>query len=129
MKSIAIPILAVVLSFTLSCQKEQDDIVTKTINVTLAPGESYSSVIHLKSDKDECSITLQAEHASISELSASANKEKIFSYIPASGYTGNDQVQITDNQGNQHGHGSCPMHSQDETTVYVYKITVTGESH
>jgi len=131
MKTIAIPILAVVLAFNLSCQKEQDDMVTKTIYVTLNSGESYSTTISQQSDKNTCSITQQAEHASVSELKAGAsNSEKIFTYTPVTDYIGNDQVQITSSQEQHHGHGGCPMHNQnDQSTVYVYKITMTGESH
>jgi len=128
MKTIAIPILAVVLSFNLSCQKEQDTL-TKTINVTLAPGESYSTII--KSDDDVLAITQQAEHASVSELKeALCNGERLFTYTPATGYIGNDQVQITSSDEKKHGHGKCPAHNQqDPSTVYVYKITVVGETH
>ena len=128
MKTIAIPILAVVLCFNLSCQKEQDITKTKTIDVTVASGESYSTTVSPKGD-DDFSITLQAAHASLSEL-ATANGNMIFTYTPANGYIGNDEVQITASQENQHGHGNCPSHHQnDESTVYVYKITVTGETH
>jgi len=129
MKTIAIPILAVVLSFNLSCQKEQDQL-TKTINVTLAPGESYSTAISREGDND-LAITEQAEHASVSELKeGTSNEEMIFAYTPASGYIGNDQVQITSSEEKKHGHGKCPTRNQqDESTVYVYKITVTGEVH
>jgi hypothetical protein len=127
MKTIAIPILAVVLSLNLSCQKEQDEMETKTINVTLAPGETYTNNL---GQHDDLSITLQAEHASVSQLNSN-NGDKIFAYTPSEGYVGGDQVQISSSQENQHGHGGgCPMHKQhDESMVYVYKITVTGETH
>jgi hypothetical protein len=124
MKTIAIPILAVVLSFNLSCQKEQDEIVTKTINVTLAPGETYSNIL-TPHGKEDFSITLQAEHASLSVLQKGSNHGDMnFTYIASSDYNGNDQVQIT---GEAKGH--CPMQHNNETTVYVYKINVSGETH
>ena len=130
MKTIAIPILAVVLSFNLSCEKEQDETVTKTINVTLTSGESYTNKI-MRHEDENLAITVQAEHASIAQLnSGTANGEMLFAYTSSEGYVGNDQVQITATQANQHVHGNCPAHNHhDESTVYVYKITVTGETH
>src|SRR5438045_1151726 len=122
MKTIAISILAVVLSFNMSCQKEQD--VSKTINVSLAPGETYSTKLDSKW-KEDFSITLQAEHAALSELSSGSHcGDKTFTYTASSQYIGSDEVQITA----KNSHGGCPMHN-DASTTYVYKITVSGETH
>jgi hypothetical protein len=123
MKSIAILILAVVLSFNISCQKEQNEIVTKTINVSIAPGETYTDIL-FPSGKEEFNISLQAEHASFSELKECSDHGQMkFTYIASSQYTGNDEVQITGDEKNH-----CPM-QDNETTIYVYKISVSGETH
>jgi hypothetical protein len=133
MKTIAIPILAIVLSFTLSCQKEENDQEIKKINVTLSPGESYSSDLSQQGNPgSQFSISQQASHAAVSSLQArSDNGDMIFSYTPASQYVGNDQVQITASGDEHHGgHGGCPMHHKsNESTIYQYNITVTGNNH
>ena len=123
MKTVATLILAVVLSFNISCQKEQGEIVTKTINVSIAPGETYTDVLS-SHGKEGFTITRQAEHASFSELKkCSGHGQMKFTYTASSQYNGNDEVQITGDQKNH-----CPI-QDNETTIYVYKISVSGETH
>jgi len=90
----------------------------------LAPGETYTNKLSSHGMED-FAITLQAEHAAVSKLSKGSHcGDKIFTYTSSSQYTGTDEVQITE----KNSHGGCPMHN-DASTTYVYKITVSGETH
>ncbi|MEO8088605.1 MAG: hypothetical protein ABI763_17435, partial [Bacteroidota bacterium] len=118
------------------CKKEQDEIITKVIEVSLAPGETYTTTVAQVGDEDDIlKITSQASHAQVSEIAAiSGSKDMTFTYTPESQFTGMDEVQISSTEGEHHGngggHGNCSgHHHHDETTVYVYKITINGNNH
>lgn len=115
-----------------SCRKEGND-VTKTINVALNAGDSYSyNISHAGDGDDVMEITAQASHASISEVkSANGNGDVVFQYTPASGYTGSDEVHVAnveEHNGNpHHAGGSCGGHHQG-TTTYIFKITIAASN-
>ncbi|CAN5471471.1 hypothetical protein BH11BAC1_BH11BAC1_15620 [soil metagenome] len=122
--------------FNFSCKKEQEESITKVIEVSLAPGETYSARVVQAGDEDDIlKITSQASHAQVSEIAAiSGSKDVMFTYTPVSQFTGTDEVQISSTEGEHHGngggHGNCSGHQhQDENTVYVYKITINGNNH
>ena len=136
MKKITVAIFtSCLIAFSFSCKKEQDSTITKTFNVSLAMGETYTIQVAQAGDEDDVlKITKQASHASVSEIAQiSGLKDVIFTYTPASQYTGTDQVQISNSEGEHHGngggHGNCSGHHHDETTVYVYNITISGNNH
>ena len=121
------------IAFNFSCKKEQDSTITKTFDVTLSPGQTYTTQVGGGDEDDMLKITQQAKHADVSELTAnSGSRDMTFTYTPASQYIGSDQVQITNSEGEHHGHGghgNCGGHHHDESTVYVYNITITGNNH
>ena len=138
MKKIAVCLVAfAAAAFISSCEKEGDKTITKTIAVTLSPGATYTTNVVQTGDEDGIlQITQQASHAAVSQLTpVSGSKDATFTYTPASQYVGTDEVQIStsegDHQGNGGGHGNCSghHHHDDENTVYVYKITLTGNNH
>jgi hypothetical protein len=125
-------VLITAVMFNFSCKKENDDTITKTFNVSLSMGQTYTArVAQTGDDDDVLQITQQASHASSSELaSISGSRDMTFNYTPASQYVGTDQVKITSTEGEHHGgHGHCSGHHHDESTVYVYNITITGNNH
>jgi hypothetical protein len=131
MKKIAILLLvalpaALIIS---SCRKEGQT-VTKTINVVINANQTYTSQIPAGDADDVMQITTQAQHYLTSQVTFdSASGSYIFLYTPALNYTGADNVQVTNTEGDHHGnggHGSCGGHHHGNTTVYIYNITVKG---
>ena len=128
-------LVVALLALNVSCKKEQDNIITKTINVTLTPGQSYTTTVNQAGDEDDVlKMTQQASHAEVSEITPiTGSKDVTFNYTPASQYTGNDQVQIStaegDHQGKWRNHGKCSGKHHDETTVYVYNFAISGNNH
>jgi hypothetical protein len=136
MKKIAAYMLAsALIALGSSCKKEQDETITKTFQVSLSPGQTYTTQVAQAGDEDDVlKITQQASHASLSEIAAiSGSKDMTFTYVPAPQYTGTDEVHISgmegEHNGNGGGHGKCSGHHDDQTTVYVYKFTIGGDNH
>ena len=148
MKKISTLMLAVFAIILISsCRKEGTD-VTKTINVTMYAGDTYSySVNHAGDGDDVMEITAQASHASVSEVkSSNSNGDVIFQYTPASGYTGSDEVHVANveehkgnppppsggNCGNNPPpppqNSNCGGHHHQGTTTYIFKITVSASN-
>lgn len=98
-----------------SCKKEETpkEAIKQTINVSLKNTESYSFILpeNLRDDKYE--ITTSAGHSSISQVSINSEGKQIYKYTPATGYVGNEQVVISNDQereefGSHHHPGPPP---------------------
>jgi len=130
-------IAAVLFLTSLSCKKEceREATVTKVIPVSLKVNESYSSQIPQTGDADDVmQIIQQAMHFSTSKVSSVANSENsLFEYTPAPGYSGTDEVQISNVEG-PHNNGNGGPHpgncnggkNHHGETVYIFKITVAN---
>lgn len=86
-----------------SCKKkempnEPKAAITQTENVNMKVDESYSFTLPKNLRDDPYEITIQAQHALISEVGVNKAGERIFSYTPAKGYSGSDQVVVSNDQ-------------------------------
>lgn len=123
-----------------SCHKEGNEI-TKTINVTLAPNETYTYSIAAAGDADDVmEIAKQATHYLTSTVAVDANtRNAVFTYTPTENYIGTDEVDVKNiehhqsnglNNHPQRGNGNCQVHrhhEEDEIT-YIFKITIQASS-
>jgi hypothetical protein len=127
--------IAAAISFTTqSCKKDDNGpTVTHTVAVSLRANESYSYQVPKAGDADDVmQITKQAGHSLISKVSPVVNSENtLFEYTPALGFTGSDEVQVTnvENHSGQQGaphHGNCSggKGHHEGTTTYIFKINV-----
>lgn len=84
-----------------SCKKEKTPeapAITQTYDVSLKVGESYTFTLPKNLRNDPYEITTQAQHASISELDVSSSGDRIYKYTPEAGYSGTDQVIVSNDQ-------------------------------
>jgi hypothetical protein len=141
-KIAALPVVIAFLVFVSSCRKEENGVtITKVINVELKMNESFSfPVAHAGDNDDAMLITMQAMNASSCELSPlPGTEDMLFKYVPAINFTGTDVVQVSNEEGS---HGGCgngfagpgghgnngKKHHHDNSTVYIFKINITGSS-
>jgi len=137
MKKITILLLLIApLALTISSCRKEGKTVTKTINVQLNANESYSNRIPPGDADDMMQITSQAQHYSVSNVSFDpASGNSMFQYTPALNYTGTDEVDITNAEGDHHGNGhagggNCGGgHHHDDQTIYIYKINIGGQDN
>jgi len=123
------------LAFASSCRKENQDVtITQVIPVEIKMNESYSSNVSRAGDADDVmQIVQQAAHSSSCALAEIPGSDQFnFSYTPALNYVGTDVVRISNVEGAHHGaghQGNCGGgRHQDNTTVYIYKITIKGST-
>ncbi len=69
-----------------------DDIDVTTENISLLNTETYEYDLGAFGIEDGARISKQAEHYEISELNR--NETIVYTYKPANGFTGSDQVRI-----------------------------------
>ena len=112
----------IVLAFA-SCQKQQLTGTTtyKNISTTIRSGETYSVNLGDFSDNQSVTITKQANNFSKSETekisspSSSPNEKPVtinYSYASASGFVGQESIQITiDDNENDSEHNGCNHHN------------------
>lgn len=133
-KTLLLALASCVIAGMASCKKEDTtaptpSAQTQTINVSLRAGESYSYTLPSNLPAAQYGITTPAQHASFSELSASSSGEQLYKYTPASGYTGTDQVIVSNVPGSRPAgaqgpppcgsHGSCSGGSDEHCTVTI----------
>ncbi len=89
------------ISLLVSCSKSTKDNFTpstsrtadRVINATVAPGQTYILTI---STSGEANISKQASHFLVSETGVDEkNGALIYKYLPATGFTGTDEVVLT----------------------------------
>lgn len=83
-----------------SCKKERmpKEAIKETINVSLKMDENYTFTLPKNLRDDPFEITSHAKHSSISEVGVNASGERVYNYKPVSGYVGNDQVIVSNDQ-------------------------------
>lgn len=100
-----------------SCKKKdmqaEKEAITQTVDVSLNTNESYLFTLPKNLRDDPYEITTQASHFSISELGVNASGERVYKYTPAQGYTGTDQIIVSNDQEREehkmHPQGPPPM--------------------
>lgn len=115
-----------------SCKKEETPAVpiTQTVDVGLKMGESYTFSLPKNLRNDPYQITTAAKHASVSQLCVDSAGTRIYKYTPEAGYSGTDQVIVSNNQESGHtcpasqgpppagtGHGNCSGTQEDHYIV------------
>ena len=130
-KLILLPVLFTgMIIFSFSCKKQSHDILVtsaagETINVRIAPNQSYQMDL---TNAGTVSISKQAIHFSVSEtIVNNENGTQIYKYIPATDFTGNDEVVLlsnkTDDNHSVTNSGGCPGSSNAYTTSIGTKYT------
>jgi hypothetical protein len=129
-----LPVLMVVF---LSCKKESVQGLApaapdETIAVKIAPNQSY--ILNLP-ESNNVSISRQAAHFSVSEALVNAeNGIPSYRYIPATDFTGNDEVSLISSKTSINystsGSAACGSGSSDSktssTNLITLKITVAN---
>jgi hypothetical protein len=117
-----------VMVFSLSCKKESHDMIPlsapgETLNVKIAPNQSYQLDL---ADAGTVSISRQAIHFLVSD--ATANNENgalVYKYIPATDFTGNDEVVLLATKTvvnyTTSNNGGCPASGNGYTTSVTNK--------
>jgi hypothetical protein len=101
---LAIP--CALLLVTASCKKTAAIQGTNPINVTVKAGQPYQYDLGLYNDEEGVTITQQATHFQQSEVTRLAFTHVIYTYVPASGYSGTDEVVLQSDRGSTGtGHG------------------------
>jgi hypothetical protein len=129
-------ITALVAAGTSSCKKEKmpKDAIHQTINISLRSDETYNLDLPMNKRNDEYRFKKQAAHFSTSELGQSSTGLRTFKYVPASGYTGTDQVILSNDWEREehhadkpHGgghHGDCDKEEEDH---YIITVNIVVE--
>lgn len=83
-----------------SCKKEKmpKEAIKQTINVNLKMDENFTFLLPKNLRDDAYEITRQAVHYSFSEVGINASGNRIYQYMPATGYTGTDQVIVSNDE-------------------------------
>src|ERR1043165_1795244 len=128
--SVTLAVLACV-----ACNKDQNDL-NKVINVSLKANETYSYQIPASDNSNnQLRDSKQASHAASSTLQfKNSNSPLTFQYVPATDFTGTDEVEIGNegmpappsHQGQQHNGGCQGHHQNPEGVSYTFKITVAS---
>lgn len=91
-----------IIGFLSSCSKSDDDIKTKEIKINVIINNSNTYEYHLGGfgDEEGAEIQIQAAHFEISKLvEYSDDRQTLYRYKPASGYIGQDYVEIISERG------------------------------
>lgn len=110
------------LVLLLSCSKNSKDSLSptttnpdKVIHAKVAPGQTYRLDV---ASKGNLGIIRQAAHYSMSETGVAENGYLVYKYMPATGFTGTDEVllshgtEITDDNYNGCNYGGSQMKKQ-----------------
>ena len=111
-------IILTIIGFLCCCSNDDDNIKTKEIeiNVIINNSNTYDYNFGRFGDEEGVEIQIQAAHFEISELGEfSSIGQVVYRYRPASGYVGNDYVEIIAERGSD---GSSPS-----TEIRILKIT------
>jgi hypothetical protein len=83
-----------------SCKKEEmaKVAITQTISVSLKMDQAYTFVLPKNLRNNPYEITSQAAHYSLSQVGVNSAGDPILQYTPATGYVGNDQVIVSNDQ-------------------------------
>jgi hypothetical protein len=124
-----------------SCTKEDTPApaITQTENVSLRVGESYTFTLPKNLRDDPYEITTPAQHASVSELGVNSSGDRIYSYTPAAGYSGTDQVVVSNDQEREEHHphpqgpppggphsGSCSNSGPEDHYIITINFVMKG---
>ncbi len=92
-----------------SCKKEHNaPPINETVNTNLNVDQTYSYTLPANANPEGFKISTQSSHASVSTIAKDASGNFVYNYTPTSGYTGADNVVIS-NGGEEH-HGNCGGH-------------------
>src|SRR4051812_24557625 len=109
-----------------SCKKEKEPLnISQTINVSLAPNQSYS--FSLPAANEVLQVSTQPLHGSAAVQRTASSPDNQFTYIPMNNYSGTDMVVVSNEQGqtqNNHHRGSCGSHHQQDNITYTFNITI-----
>jgi len=122
-------VLFTLLLITQSCSKEMPDKIVQTlpdetINATVSADNAYKLDITSLGD---VSISRQALHFAISQTGIDVkDRTPIYTYVPAAGFTGNDQVELFSTKSIRSTGGTCSgSHYSSSITNIVIKFTIT----
>jgi len=93
-----IVLLFVLVSLVLSCSKEDNNIDSRVIEITvnLSNSETYEYVLGQFAENDIAEILSQASHYTISEIVITQNLGfSIYKYKPQTGFIGEDYVELS----------------------------------
>ena len=127
-----------------SCKKEETPAapaITQTYDVSLRTGESYTFTLPGNTGSTPYEIISQPEHASINTISVNTSGEQIYEYTPEAGYSGTDQVIVSNDKEHKKDcvhpqgppppppagapHGNCSGEKEDHYTVTI-NFTMKG---
>ena len=96
-----------------ACKKEhtEKEAIRKTIDVTLTQDQNYTFTLTKNLRDDEYRITEQAQHYLISNSGTTSAGDRVYTYQPAAGYYGTDEVIVRNDWERDehagHSHGNC----------------------
>lgn len=88
-----------------SCKKRPmpKEAIKQTIDVSLKENESYTFSLPKNLRDDPYEVVIQAKHYNISEVGSNTSGERVYLYTPTAGYTGSDQVVLSNDQEREEG--------------------------
>ena len=128
-------VLFCTLSLLLSCSKNAKDSFSRStpampdriINAKVAPGQTYTLSI---ANSGDVSINKQAANYLVSETAIDEKGSIIYRYIPASGFTGIDEVLLSHKseyaEGNINGCNNGSNNRSIQTASIAIKFTVAN---
>jgi len=96
----------------------------ETINATVSADNTYKLNI---ANLGDVSISRQALHFAVSETGIDVkDRTPVYTYVPAAGFTGNDQVELFSTKSFRSTGGTCSgSHYSSSITTIVIKFTIT----
>jgi hypothetical protein len=122
-------ILFSLLLITQSCSKEIPDKIVQTlpdetINATVSADNAYALNIASLGD---VKISRQAVHFAVSQIGIDVkDRTPVYTYVPAAGFTGTDEVELFSSKSFRSTGGACSgSHYSSFITSIVIKFTIT----
>ena len=122
-------VLFCTLSLLLSCSKNAKDSFSRStpampdriINAKVAPGQTYTLSI---ANSGDVSISKQAANYLVSETAIDEKGSIIYRYIPASGFTGIDEVLLSHSPESSVSNNNSCNYSGDNREIHSSSIAI-----
>jgi len=109
------------LTLVQGCNNGEPTPSSTTLNITLKTDATYQYDLGYFGDEEGATISIPPNHFEVSKIDRAINSGKvIYTYVPSSGFTGTDTVELKSMRGSN---GSS---ANNNITTVVIKFTIIG---
>lgn len=115
------------MMLTQACNKSDTagSTTTQTVSATVEKNGTYSYTLPAIAGKSRYTISTQASHAASSSLTTNSSGASIYTYTPATDYTGADAVVVSGAAASGNHSGGCGGNGGDNSQVITFRLTVS----